>query len=166
MDNTAFLRIKNSSAEFQPYTPQVSEYSLKIEEPLEIMKDRGGSFEINSEINIPLNLIKGNSSLQAIVCFLKEDLSLNFKSIADLLNRDQRTVWSSYNQVSERQSHPLSSYSFPIDILRSRRLSVLESIVFYLRNELALSFNEIAQELGKSYMTIWTVYRRALAKIK
>jgi hypothetical protein len=171
MDNDVLLRIKNSSKEIIVSEFVVSSYTVNIEEKLEIStantyNNTGIPLEVQSEINIPLDIIKGNSSMRVIVYYLKENFDMNFKSISELLNRDQRTIWSSYHKASNIQSYPASKYSFPVDILRSRRLSVLESIVFYLRNELALTFNEIADELGKNYRTIWTVYRRALMKIQ
>jgi len=54
--------------------------------------------------------------------------------------------------------------SIPLDVLRARELSVLESIVFYLKNNYNLGFREIADNLGKNYMTIYTVYKRVIAK--
>jgi hypothetical protein len=53
--------------------------------------------------------------------------------------------------------------TIPLDILRDRNLSVLESIVEYLKNK-GLSFHEIAILLNRDERNIWTVYNRAKKK--
>jgi DNA-binding NarL/FixJ family response regulator len=64
---------------------------------------------------------------------------------------------SAYEEYSE---------SIPVNIFVNRSLSILESIVIYLKSEYGFSFNEIATRLGKNYRTIWTVYKRALKKLE
>lgn len=132
---------------------------------------------LNSVIDnysVPLDLLKGNSSFGAIVVFLKNK-GLSFKKIADLTNRDQRTIWCTYNSFKNKPfNKSFSNLDFsnldnskifiPLDILYERQFSVLESIVFYLKEDYDLTLNEIAAYLGKNYRTIYTVYRRAIAK--
>ena len=52
----------------------------------------------------------------------------------------------------------------PSSILKDRTLSVLESIVEYLKEKRNLSYHEIAELLGRDDRTIWTVYDRAKKK--
>lgn len=135
---------------------------------------------IAPQISIPINILKNNSSLQAIVFYLKEDLNMSFSNIAKLINRDQRTVWSTYdksknkihidriNTAANNLNNPdnLTNILIPINIFSARELSVLETIVFYLKSDSQLSLKEISELLGKNYRTIWTVYKRTLCKFK
>jgi len=134
----------------------------------------------SKEITIPLTILKNNSSLQAIVYYLREVCNLRFNEIALLLNRDQRTVWVTYANFKKKNKTDLASntnisisasamdyhISLPLNLFTSRTFSVLETIVFYLRTNYDLSFNQISEILGKNYRTIWTVYRRALRKLR
>ena len=56
--------------------------------------------------------------------------------------------------------------SIPIRILRDRSLSVLETIVEFLKEEKELSFHEIGVLLDRDERNIWTVYNRAKKKRK
>ena len=53
--------------------------------------------------------------------------------------------------------------TIPLEILRDRTVSVLESIVEYLKNK-GLSFHEIGLLLNRDERNIWTVYNRAKKK--
>jgi DNA-binding CsgD family transcriptional regulator len=133
--------------------------------------DKTSSINSNnkSELAIPLAVLKNNSSLQSIVLYLHEIHLLNFAAIADLLNRDQRTIWSAYNQAKSKKMVVYSQFDndffIPLAVLSSRNFSVLESIVYYLKSNSNLSLAQIAQKLGKNYRTIWTVDRRAKLKL-
>lgn len=118
------------------------------------------------EISIPLSVFKSQlSSLQLIVKYLREVLKLRFVEIAKLLNRDQRTIWCTYSNAKNFSiTVEESEFSIPISIFQSRKLSVLESIVYYLKNK-GLKNYKIAALLQKNPRTIWTVYSRALKKI-
>jgi DNA-directed RNA polymerase specialized sigma24 family protein len=122
---------------------------------------------INEAIHIPIAVIKNKSSLQATVVYMKDVLKLDFCDIARQLNRDDRTVWTTYHVGKSKisiSSSDKSELTIPVSIFTSRRLSVLESVVFYLKTNHDFSLNEIANLLGKNYRTIWTVYRRAMKK--
>jgi len=122
------------------------------------------------DILIPLCILENNSSLEAIVLYLKEIKSLKFKDIAELLNRDQRTVWVTYSNAKKKKIvlnlENTSQLNLPLNMFTSRNFSILETIVFYLRTNYTLTFNQISDLLGKNYRTVWTVYKRALKKIE
>ncbi len=40
----------------------------------------------------------------------------------------------------------------------------MESVVFYMKEELSMTYHEIAQALNRDDRTIWTVYNRAVKK--
>ena len=52
----------------------------------------------------------------------------------------------------------------PSSIFRDRRLSVLEAIIKYLKEERQLSFHQIAGILGRDDRNVWTVYDRVRRK--
>jgi len=68
--------------------------------------------------------------------------------------------------MAELSSLGFSSTTLPLNIFTSRKFSILETIVFYLKNTQNLSFNQISELLGKNYRTIWTVYKRAMKKLE
>ena len=125
----------------------------------------------SKETFIPLSIIKNNSSLEAIVVYLKDALQLKFSEISSLLNRNPRTIWATYSKAKKKDVKKSVASAgdeilIPSSILSSRRLSILESIVLFLKEDQDLSFNQISALLGKNYRTIWTVYRRGLLKVE
>jgi len=40
----------------------------------------------------------------------------------------------------------------------------MESVVFYMKSELEMTYHEIAEALNRDDRTIWTVYKRAKKK--
>lgn len=138
------------------------EYGLSYEEIIEF---------VVKEVEIPLEIFNKNlSSLEAISKYLIENLKFGQKAIALLTNRSQKTIWQAYN--SQKKKYPRKIIvknkkpSFPLSILRNRKLSVLESIVLYLRDSLKLTNHQIAHLLKRNYKTVWTVYHRAKIKLK
>lgn len=108
------------------------------------------------------------SSLETVVKYAKENFGLNYKEIAKLINRSNKTVWqahvSSKKKLPEKFAVEPSVFNFPLSILSDRRLSVLESIVLYLKEEFELSYHKTAVLLKRDDRTIWTVYQRAKKK--
>jgi hypothetical protein len=108
------------------------------------------------------------STLESICKYLKEDLNLHNKKIAYLIYRSNKSVWQAYN--SSRKKFPkrfeisFSEYYIPLSILKDTKLSILESIVTYLKEEQTLNFHKIAVILKRDDRTIWTVYQRAKKK--
>jgi len=123
-----------------------------------------------SQDKIPICIFSVNtlSSFQAIVKFLKENCVLSFKEIGALLNRSRYTIASSYRIAKTKL--PLrylvysTDYDIPTKLIASRKYSVLESIVLYLKQKYKLRFTEIADIMLLNQRTVWTVYHRALRK--
>ena len=57
-----------------------------------------------------------------------------------------------------------SVQSIPIQILKNRKLAMLEAVVFYLKEQQDYSVDEIARLMKKSKSTIYTAYSRAKKK--
>lgn len=125
--------------------------------------------EIFEEIKIPVKIFDNKflSCLEAIVKYLKENLKLRFVKIALLLNRNSRTIWTTYQKVKKKMPMPFSSLfskiNIPISNFSDRNFSTLESLVGYLKN-LNLTNHEIAIMLQRDDRTIWTIYDRVKKK--
>ena len=108
------------------------------------------------------------SSLESVVKYLKENLDLKYSEIAKLLNRDDRTIWATYSnsrkKFAKRFAVENNKYFIPALIISNRSLSVLESIVYYLKDDCNLKYSQIALLLCRDQRTIWTVYNRRRKK--
>ena len=124
-----------------------------------------------SEYLLPVTLfsIKGISAFEAIVKYLKENHSLSFKRIAELTNRNYTSVYTTYNKANGKHKSKLkleqTEILVPLSILKERNLSVLESIVHYLKERYDLTFAKIGVLLDRDDRTIWTVNNRAQKKL-
>ena len=170
---------RHFASDASPKTPHISSQIIKRaveelcarlglseEQVLKLLKEKGEA------IHIPVSVFSNTklSGLELVCKYLKDELSIHFSEIAGLLNRDYRTVWTTYSIANRKQkgalSVPKSMYFFPTLILTDRRLSVLEAIVAYLKDELGLRFTEIAAELHRDQRNVWTVYSRARKKLQ
>jgi len=104
------------------------------------------------------------SCLETIVKYLKEEFNLKFHEIALLLNRNDRTIWTTYNIACKKRKEKLSAkeskFSIPTSIFTDRKLSVLEALVGYLRNKFKLRYSKIAALLNRDERNMWSVYSR------
>ena len=121
-----------------------------------------------SEINIPLYILKNKelTILESIIKYLKEK-NLTYKGIADLLNRDQRNIWTIYSRIKNKglSSEIRIENKIPITIF-SKKLGGLEAITKYMKENLGMSYHEIAELLDRDDRTIWTSYNKAVKKQK
>lgn len=120
-------------------------------------------------INIPLSIYSNKtvSALEATTLYLKDSLNLKYSQIAKLLNRDERTVWSTYNNASKKITSDLvitGNKTLPIEVISKRDYSILESITCYLKEEKELKYSEIAVLLSLDQRTVWTCYSRLQKK--
>ena len=56
-------------------------------------------------VNIPISLLKDRalSVLEILVEFLKDDLHYTYHEIAELTNRDDRTIWTVYQRAKKKR---------------------------------------------------------------
>ena len=105
--------------------------------------------------------------LESVVKYLREEKKFSLKKISDLVGRDQRNIWSVYDSTKKKYSKKFIvkdvKYWVPISIFLDK-LSALESVVLYLKEEFSLNYHEIALLLKRDDRTIWTVYQRARKK--
>lgn len=138
-------------------------YNINIEELLMNIS----KIKQKEKINIPLDVFKQEIAPSESLCkYLKENKSLTFKEISKLLNRDQRTIWINYNNAIKKKKEKIIAGEeiIPIEIFSDRRLSILESLIYYLK-ERQMKNIEIAKLLYKDSRNIYTLYSRAIKKL-
>ena len=120
---------------------------------------------------VPLSIFRDRDlgSLEALTKFLRDHHDMGYSEIANLLNRDARTIWSSYNRACEKNGTPHSipedAFWIPANIFSDRRLGPLEALSFHLREEHGYSYTKIGEMLNRDARTIWTACRRANDKV-
>ncbi|MBI1935262.1 hypothetical protein HYS31_02375 [Candidatus Woesearchaeota archaeon] len=120
------------------------------------------------EIMIPIGVF-GNelSSLEAIVKYLKENERLKFSKIAKLLNRSNKTIWSTYHNALKKMPSPFGIVSkeilIPASAIADRSFSTLESVVGFIK-DIGYSNHEIAVMLRLDDSTIWATYDKVKKK--
>ncbi len=140
-------------------------YSLSIDDIRNLMAEKPG-------LVVPVSIFQNKrlSALEIICKYLKEETKLGFSRIASLLNRNPRTVWTTYSKAVRKQKSRLtvkeSIIMIPVEIFSDRKFSVLETLVSYLKDHHNLSFAQISQLLQKDPRNIWTVYSRFRKKTK
>ena len=137
---------------------------IKIKEELKLNNNELIN-EVKENIQIPLSIFINNSPLESLVKYLKENIGLNLSEISRLLNRDERTIWITYNNSKKITRLDLSSkVKVDVVIFSDRKFSVLENLVYYLVKEENYSLSEISKLISRNYKTIWTLCRRAKEK--
>jgi len=122
------------------------------------------------DIYLPLSVFNNLSlsALETITKYVKEEIGLNYRKIASLLNRDERTIWGAYysskKKMGQRFLVEYSKFHVPISTFQDRSLSMLEAITEYLKEKLNLRYCQIAALLNRDDRTVWTVYQRAKKK--
>lgn len=124
---------------------------------------------LERELRFPDSILNEKLTvLEAVVKYLKENRELSLKDISDVIGRDQRNVWHIYNKARKKIPEKFLAenvkFWIPISIFSGTKLSALESLVAYLKDEFSLSYHEIAVLLKRDDRTIWTVYQRAIKK--
>jgi DNA-directed RNA polymerase specialized sigma24 family protein len=137
-------------------------YNLNKKEILTIIKSK-------ENVKIPVTIFsKELGGLESIVKYMKENLNMNYNEIGKELKRDERTIWTAYKKAKEKQKEILklkkTNILIPVSIFENEKLTILESIVFYLRKK-EMKFSEIAKLLNRDQRNIWTIYSRADKKL-
>ena len=121
--------------------------------------------ELEKKYSVPDYIFtKKLTLLESVVKYLKENLRLSYKEIAELLNRDQRNIWqichSAKQKFPSKFSVKKSKFMIPVSVLADKKFSALESVVAYLKDNLGLTYHEIASLIKRDDRTVWTVYHR------
>lgn len=141
-------------------------YKISSGEILSLIEER----PVSKDILIPVSIFEAEnlSALEAICKYLKEEKELTYSKIALLLNRNSRTIWTTYSNAAQKIKEKLlvkeSKFFIPISIFTDRKLSVLEAIVSHLKDNFNLRYSEIAALLNRDERNIWTAYKKAKEK--
>jgi hypothetical protein len=159
------------------------EYSPNMKLALEIMIKRLkkkynltrneflGIIKVRERITIPVTIFtKEIGALEAITKYMRENLNMNYREIAKELGRNERTIWTAYKKASEKQKEPIklkeTGINLPISIFENKKLTILESLIVYLKDKEGRKYSEIAKLLYRDQRNIWTIYSRAIKKLK
>ena len=148
-------------------------YGLELKDVLEVVKKQ--------ELSVPVSSIADIHPLEGIVLYLKQ-LEISFTEIASLLKRDYATIYTTYRNAVKRRVKVKAvtqegleilkklnlktkhDIRIPVSAISQRPLSILEGVVFYLKQNFGLRYHEIAVLLNRDDRTVWTVYQRAEKK--
>ncbi|MFC1723237.1 hypothetical protein ACFL0V_03800 [Nanoarchaeota archaeon] len=127
------------------------------------------------KVYVPSGIFKDRSlsPLESISEYLKEEKGLTYHEIAEMLKRDDRTIWTCVNRAKKKRmlgekvvaKRGDKQEKIPLEIFHNRDLAPLEGISRYLREVSDMSLHEIAVLLNRDDRTIWTCYNRALKKL-
>ena len=115
---------------------------------------------------VPARAFRKLPGLEAVVKYLRENCGLENTDIAILLSRSGKTVWASYERAKRAMPEKIpdsNDFLIPAEEFGNRRLSILENAVSCLKRQ-GLKNSRIAEILGKSYGTVWTIASRAERK--
>lgn len=122
------------------------------------------------DVRLPVYIFHNDklSCLESIVKYMHETLDFGFTKIARILNRSSKTIWATYSKSNSKMPEgfkpEVSKYFIPVSVLNERVVSVLESIVEFLREKHELSYKQISLLINRDNRTIWTVYQKAKRK--
>lgn len=140
---------------------------LSKEELLKLVEKLSEVAERQKGTHIPLSIFSAPlSPAEAVVTYLKEHKNHKLASIARLLNRDSRGIWSTYQRAKKKKAYLVttSEHHIPASIFQNRELSILEHVVTHMRSK-KIGNKQIAQLINKSPSTIAAVSHRARRKM-
>ncbi len=119
------------------------------------------------EQSVPVEIFAKKLSPSEAVCkFIKENRKKSFHEIAVLLDRDDRSIWTSYQRANKKQPFCFRitqpSPSIPLSVLANRRFSFLESVILHLSQSMKPMV--IAKLLNRAAPIIYTVLSRVRQK--
>jgi len=115
--------------------------------------------DYKSHKNVPLNIYSDKTLgiLEATVKYLKENKNLTHHEIALILNRDDRTIWATYNKALKKHKDKLAiTLGETIDprIFSNRDQAPLKTIILHLKSK-GMTIKDISTTLNRSYKNIW-----------
>jgi hypothetical protein len=144
----------------------LSSNSNNTQDMIAVLESVIKEYKAKENINrIPLNIFskKNLGILEAIVKYLKETTNLSYHEIAQILNRDDRTIWATYNKAckKEKEAFKIENVEETIDpkIFSDRNQAPLKALITHLVGR-DMTLKQISTALNRSYKTIWLTYRK------
>jgi hypothetical protein len=118
------------------------------------------------DMQIPVSIFLNNAGpLECLVKYLKDEKKLKIKTISQRLNRNVQTIWATYRNIKNKKfAFKEEGCKAPLRIFSKDDKSILESLVFYLKNSEKLRFCDISKILRRDSRTVWIYYRRYIEK--
>jgi len=104
---------------------------------------------------------------EALIKYLKETHDINYHEISVLINRNERSVWASYQRAIKKMPSKFEisdDILVPVSIFQDNKLSILECLISYLKDAKQMKNSKIAVLLNKNPNNIWTIYNRKKTK--
>ena len=122
------------------------------------------------ELLIPIEIFSsGLAPAEALTKFLKENCDKNFHEISLMIKRNEKSIWQNYHRaIKKMPSHFAfeSKLKIPVSAFGDNKLSVFECLIFHLKEQKQLKNIRIAHLLGKNPSNVWSVYSRAMKKLR
>ncbi len=125
----------------------------------------------SSRQGIPVSIFNPHlGALESIVKYMREELLLDYGTIASMLGRNPGPIGVTYRRAKNKLGEALdisSKEKIPFEALRAKEtkhLSVLESLAYHLAKQ-GYDWHEIAQIVCRHDKTVWTVLDRAKRKL-
>ncbi|MBI4452786.1 hypothetical protein HY637_05120, partial [Candidatus Woesearchaeota archaeon] len=126
-----------------------------------------GLWNSENSLLIPAAIFAGKlSPAEALAKYLKENHSLGYHEISELIGRDERGIWANYKRAIKKMPWPfeiVGSITVPVSIFKSEN-SILESLIVYLKDVKKMRNKSIAKLLNKNPANVWTISSRAKKK--
>ncbi|RME78384.1 hypothetical protein D6774_01315 [Candidatus Woesearchaeota archaeon] len=120
------------------------------------------------EQTVPLAAFASELSPSEGLCkYLKDHYDLTYAQIAALLNRDDRSIWTSINRAEKKHPGPFnpdSDIRIPVKIFADRSHSILEHVIIYLQEHFGYTIYKIAKLLNKKPSALYAIAKRGHAK--
>ena len=143
----------------------LSELGIGPEQAVRMAKLRQGK-------GIPISIFNPHlGALESIVKYMREELLLDYCTIARILGRNVGPIGVTYRRASRKLKNPLdisSKESIPFEALcanQAKQLSVFESLAYHLAKQ-GYDWHEIARIVHRHDKTVWTVLDRTKKKMR
>ena len=141
----------------------LSELGVRPEEVWRVLEKR------KQEAGIPVSIFNTRlGALESIVKYMREELALDYCSIARMLSRGEGPIGVTYRRAKRKHAGRLDVSAddvVPFSVLCGGRLSVLEGISYHLAKQ-GHDWHDIARIMCRHDKTIWTVLDRAKRKMR
>jgi hypothetical protein len=150
-----------------PWDIKILLVALTIKKTSKLKKKKKLNQRIIGGLSVPSTIFLNKlGALEAITKYMKENLGMSYHNIAEILNRDQRTIWTAYNKSKEKQKEQIivkeTDVFLPVSIF-NKKLTILEAMIVYLKQQ-GLKYTDIAKLLNREQRNIWTIYSKAIKK--
>ena len=137
---------------------------------LSIRRKKKKNSKESENITIPVIIFSKNlGALEALSKYMKENLGLSYHNIGELLNRNEKTIWTAYNKAIGKQKEIIevkgTEIFIPISKLNNRELTILESVIIYLRKK-DLKYSEIGKLINRDQRNVRSIYYETENRVK